>query len=86
MSRSIVSAATGETTVDTSYVPEVDLDELASVARATRTKLLLACDWTMVPDSPVNKIAWAEYRQALRDVTSQEGFPLEINWPVAPDT
>lgn len=56
----------------------------ASVRRQ-RDILLQACDWTQgkdVPDATSNK--WVEYRQALRDVTSQEGFPLTITWPVSP--
>jgi Phage tail assembly chaperone protein len=34
-------------------------------------------------DAPVNKAAWATYRQALRDVTAQTGFPWTVEWPVA---
>lgn len=29
---------------------------------------------------------WEAYKQALRDVPAQEGFPYIINWPVRPDT
>jgi hypothetical protein len=53
--------------------------------RAKRNKLLAECDWTQakdVPDSTSSK--WTEYRQALRDITSQEGFPSNINWPQSP--
>lgn len=32
----------------------------------------------------VAKTAWATYRQSLLDITTQEGFPWIINWPVAP--
>ena len=85
MTHTFVSAKTGETTVDYNYVLPVDLEYLATTYRAHRNKLLSESDWTMVPDSPVNKIAWAEYRQALRDITDQEGFPQDVVWPVAPD-
>jgi hypothetical protein len=52
--------------------------------RQQRNELLSACDWTQLPDSPADHEAWAAYRQALRDVTAQEGFPWEITWPEEP--
>lgn len=57
---------------------------LATEARAKRNQLLAASDWTQVADAPVDQAAWAAYRQALRDITAQAGFPETINWPVAP--
>jgi hypothetical protein len=54
-------------------------------AISKRNKLLLESDWTQLPDAPVNKQAWAEYRQALRDITHQTGFPTKIEWPLAPN-
>lgn len=68
---------------------EVDLsqDEIADFAaavRADRNQRLAQSDWTQVADVPVNKAAWAAYRQDLRDVTLQPGFPFNVNWPVAP--
>ena len=63
--------------------PPVDLTALAATARAQRTVLLQQSDWTQVADAPVNQAAWATYRQALRDVPDQAGFPETINWPVA---
>lgn len=59
-------------------------DTARAEARAKRAKLLTACDWTQMPDAPVNKSAWQAYRQSLRDVTEQPGFPFEIIWPTAP--
>ena len=61
--------------------PEV----LARDARATRNRLLRDSDWTQVSDAPVDQSAWAEYRQALRDVPQQTGFPTDINWPTKPE-
>lgn len=58
---------------------------LADAARAERDQLLAACDWTQVNDAPVDAAAWATYRQALRDVPAQAGFPEAVEWPVAPD-
>ena len=58
--------------------------EKAKEIRAERNKKLLESDWTQVADAPVDKALWATYRQALRDVPNQEGFPWEITWPDAP--
>jgi hypothetical protein len=52
--------------------------------RNVRNSLLAKSDWTQLADAPVDKAAWATYRQALRDVTGQEGFPWTITWPEAP--
>ena len=58
------------------------LDLVAAAARQRRDALLSASDWTQLPDVPLeSKAAWATYRQALRDVTEQPGFPTEIMWP-----
>jgi hypothetical protein len=54
---------------------------IANEVRAKRNQLLIETDWTQVADAPINKQAYAAYRQALRDITTQEGFPLDINWP-----
>lgn len=74
---------------ETAEVQEVNykaaMDALqASKQRSYRAQLLKDCDWTQVQDSPVDKIKWQEYRQGLRDVTDQVGFPWVITWPVAP--
>ena len=54
------------------------------LVRAKRDRLLLECDWTQLPDVPLaTKEVWANYRQALRDVTLQAD-PFNIVWPVAP--
>lgn len=52
--------------------------------RTERNNKLTASDWTQVSDSPVDKALWATYRQALRDITSQENFPWNIDWPETP--
>ena len=46
--------------------------------------MLSDCDWTQLADAPVNKEAWATYRQALRDITTQEGFPFNVVFPEQP--
>jgi len=58
--------------------------EQAKSVRQQRTDKLKDSDWTQVADAPVDQAAWAEYRQALRDVTAQSGFPWTIDWPVQP--
>jgi hypothetical protein len=58
--------------------------EQAKSVRNSRTQMLKDSDWTQIADSTADKAAWATYRQALRDITAQAGFPWTINWPVAP--
>jgi hypothetical protein len=58
---------------------------LASKVRENRNTLLVSSDWTQLADAPVNKELWATYRQALRDVSAQEGFPNNITWPEKPE-
>jgi len=60
------------------------LDIQADEARTQRDALLSESDWTQVSDAPVDQAAWAEYRQALRDLPQQAGFPTEITWPQKP--
>lgn len=57
---------------------------ISAEVRNKRNSLLQQSDWTQVADAPVDQAAWATYRQALRDVTTQEGFPEAVVWPVAP--
>ena len=52
--------------------------------RVTRNELLAQCDWTQLADSPVDKTVWATYRQSLRDLPTQTGFPDDITWPTKP--
>ena len=56
----------------------------AAGVRADRNQRLAECDWTQLTDAPVNHTTWATYRQALRDVTNQAGFPWNVQWPEAP--
>lgn len=65
------------------YVAE-KTSEKASDIRQQRDQLLIASDWTQVADAPVDQAAWATYRQALRDITAQPGFPHNIEWPTPP--
>ncbi len=72
-------------------VADMDADAIASLdarqadsVRADRNRRLTASDWTQVEDAPVDKAAWAAYRQGLRDVPSQAGFPWDVTWPELP--
>jgi hypothetical protein len=55
--------------------------EQAKSVRTARDEKLKYSDWTQIADAPVDKAAWATYRQALRDVPTQPGFPWEVTWP-----
>ena len=59
-------------------------DRAAAEIRTERDAKLTESDWTQVADAPVDQAAWATYRQELRDVPAQTGFPNEVTWPVAP--
>jgi hypothetical protein len=71
---------------EASYKARLD-EEQAGRVRADRNARLAACDWTQVDDAPFDntgKAEWAAYRQALRDISGQAGFPWEVEWPVEP--
>ena len=59
--------------------------EQAKSVRITRTQKLADSDWTQIADSTADKAAWATYRQALRDITAQAGFPWTMTWPNDPN-
>ena len=83
-------AADNSLTVDAAY------DQLiASKVRKERNQRLSETDWRIT--SEVEKsvadglgvqipTVWTDYRQALRDITAQEGFPHDITWPEEPST
>ena len=67
------------------YLPEnLPETQAADNIRSLRNQRLSKSDWTQVADAPVDKAAWASYRQALRDVTTQTEFPLNVSWPIKP--
>jgi hypothetical protein len=49
-----------------------------------RNAQLAASDWTMHTDAPTDKVKWAAYRQALRDLPDQGGKAEDAKFPVAP--
>ncbi len=63
----------------------LDIDQVTWAAIQSRNAALSESDWTQLPDVPLaTKSAWAAYRQALRDITDQPGYPLSISWPEMP--
>jgi hypothetical protein len=62
-------------------------EEAASTnIRAERNRRLADCDWTHLSDAPVDSTPWSIYRQELRDITKQVGFPWNVVWPEKPNT
>ena len=63
----------------------VDAEQAKNI-RNKRDSKLTACDWTQIADCPItNKADWATYRQALRDLPKESGFPWTFNWPTNPN-
>ena len=60
-------------------------DRKAAEVRTERNTKLAATDWTQITDATADKAAWATYRQALRDVPTQSGFPNTVVWPTQPE-
>lgn len=52
--------------------------------RAIRDQLLVASDWTVLPDSPLNVTAWVEYRQQLRDFPETWVPAPTVTFPTPP--
>jgi hypothetical protein len=65
----------------------VNKEELILKIAAKRNDLLSKSDWTILPDAPFTQEqqnSWREYRQALRDITEQEGYPETVVFPEPP--
>ena len=65
---------------ETAYKASKDAEQAKSV-RTSRDDKLKDCDWTQITDATADKATWATYRQALRDIPAQAGFPWTITWP-----
>jgi len=66
---------------------QVISDRKAAAVRIERNEKLKACDWTVLTDSPLTttkKTEWKAYRTALRDITTDSGFPHSVTWPTEP--
>ncbi len=64
---------------------EIQEEHKIHLVRSLRNKLLQESDWTQLEDSVVDKVAWAEYRQALRDLPTQSDDAEEIVFPNKPE-
>jgi len=63
-------------------------DRKAAEVREERNRLLSESDWTQTVDAPFDadgKLAWALYRETLRMIPQQDGFPETVNWPPKPE-
>lgn len=63
---------------------KIDIQKATDAAIQKRNNLLLASDWTQLPDAPADKTAWSIYRQHLRDIPQQTDFPIKIDWGTPP--
>ena len=66
--------------LDADAITAKDAEQAKSI-RTQRNQLLAESDWTQLADAPVDKTVWSVYRQSLRDISSQKGFPWDVVWP-----
>ena len=69
------------------YAKSQETAQLAANVRTQRDKLLSDTDWTQVDDAPISdadRESMRKYRQALRDITVQDGFPQTVAFPEIP--
>lgn len=65
-----------------------NFDALIAQILSKRNLLLLQSDWTQLPNNPLTsekQQSWATYRQLLRDIPQQSGYPLNVVWPQQPE-
>jgi len=85
----ISNTSTGEfgTVSLSGTMPPVGAGSVTDEARDLRNRLLADCDWTQLSDVDLTSTCvanFATYRQDLRDVPEQGGFPSSITWPTRP--
>jgi len=76
-------AQSGEGWTQTWTTQELSQTQAEDNVRAHRNRLLSETDWTALSDNTLSA-EMSAYRQALRDITTQTGFPYEVQWPVKP--
>ena len=64
--------------------PNANNDQKWEQIKLWRNAELARTDWTQIADSPADKEAWADYRQALRDLPAQGGLADDAVFPTAP--
>jgi len=75
----------GELTIEPDPGPTEE--QIAAQVRGERDRLIAETDHLVMPDYPLTdseRTAIADYRQALRDVPQQTGFPTDVDWPTKP--
>lgn len=88
--KQIINCATGSVTsvdldpADIARREQEAADMADKLARLRRNELLAASDWTQTADAPVDRNAWAAYRQQLRDLPEQPNWP-DVEFPTPPD-
>jgi len=65
-------------------VSNLSAEDAGRNIRNQRDNLLSQTDWMALSDNTMTP-EWASYRQALRDITAQEGFPFSVDWPTKPE-
>ena len=65
-------------------IEELPEEDAGANVRGYRNRLLSQTDYTQLADAPGDTAAWATYRQALRDIPAQDGFPFTVTWPTEP--
>lgn len=71
---------------EAAYKAQKDAEQ-AKAVRVDRDKRLADCDWRVIKHLELNQNipgAWEVYRQALRDIPQQPGFPWTVTWPEQP--
>lgn len=69
------------------WVEDKPVEAVVFEIKTKRSELLVASDWTQLPNGPLTAeqtTAWATYRQELRDIPAQSGYPLNVIWPTPP--
>lgn len=69
---------------DAAVIEQQEIARAMVMLRRKRDVILARCDWTQVPDAPVDQAAWAVYRQQLRDLPSNTTDPRNPAWPSPP--
>lgn len=65
-----------------------DSENQEIIVISKRNSYLYSSDWTQLPNGPLTseqQQAWAVYRQELRDITTQSGYPFDVVWPTPPN-
>jgi hypothetical protein len=86
MSRQVWNTDTNvwEVFEDDSPVISLSTEKISMIERVERDRLIAETDWWAMSDLTMTD-AQATYRQALRDVPEQSGFPNDITWPTKPE-